>query len=72
MGVFFHLRCHQNDMVHSNDNVAEGAMPSEERMTIDERYKYLRIKQKRYVGASRKERSRMLADQSPMIARGDL
>jgi hypothetical protein len=47
-------------MVHSNDNVTEGAMPSEEEMTIDERYKYLRIKQKRYVKASRKGRSQML------------
>jgi hypothetical protein len=35
-------------------------MPSEEQMTIDERYKYLRIKQKRYVRANRKERSQML------------
>ena len=35
-------------------------MPNEEQMTIDERYKYLRIKQKRYVKASRTERSRML------------
>jgi hypothetical protein len=47
-------------MVHSNDNVTEGAMPDEEQMTIDERYKYLRIKQKRYVRASRKARSQML------------
>jgi len=47
-------------MVHSNDNITEGAMHSEERMTIDERYKYLRIKQKRYREASRTERSQML------------
>jgi hypothetical protein len=35
-------------------------MPSEEDMTIDERYKYLRIEQKRYVKVDRTERSRML------------
>ncbi|MBC7129562.1 MAG: transposase family protein [Thermoplasmatales archaeon] len=35
-------------------------MPNEEKMTIDERYKYLRIKQKPYLQAKRKERSRML------------
>ena len=29
-------------------------MPSQEEMTIDERYKYLRIKQDAYVGASRR------------------
>jgi len=35
-------------------------MPDEDKMTIDERYKYLRIKQKRYCRASRGERSQML------------
>ena len=35
-------------------------MPHEERMTIDERYKYLRIQQKRYRKADRSERGRML------------
>ena len=35
-------------------------MPRQEEMTIDERYKYLRIKQVAYVGASRGERSQML------------
>jgi hypothetical protein len=47
-------------MVQSNDNVTEGTMPHKDRMTIDERYKYLRIRQKLYRLASRKERSRML------------
>jgi len=47
-------------MVHSNDNVTGGAMSNEEKMTIDERYKYLRIKHRRYVRANRKERSQML------------
>lgn len=35
-------------------------MPNEEKMTIDERYKYLRIKQKQYLRARRRERSQML------------
>jgi hypothetical protein len=43
-------------MVQSNDNVTEGTMPDEDKMTIDERYKYLRIKQKQYARASRSER----------------
>jgi hypothetical protein len=47
-------------MVRSKDNVTEGTMPDEEKMTIDERYKYLRIQQKRYGQAKRKERSQML------------
>ena len=47
-------------MVLSNDNVAEGAMPNEKRMTIDERFKYLRIMQKQYRKGKRKERSQLL------------
>jgi hypothetical protein len=47
-------------MVHSNDNVTEGIMPHKDEMTIDERYKYLRIQQKRYMQADRSERGRML------------
>jgi len=43
-------------------------MPNEERMTIDERYKYLRIKQKQYVRASRKERGQML-DEMEQVTR---
>jgi transposase InsO family protein len=35
-------------------------MKDEDRMTIDERWKYLRIKQKRYLKANRTERSRLL------------
>ena len=35
-------------------------MPNEDKMDIDERHKYLRIKQKPYRQAKRKERSRML------------
>jgi hypothetical protein len=47
-------------MVLSNDNVTEGAMPTEEKMTIDERYKYLRVMQKRYRQATRKGRGQLL------------
>ncbi|MGB9880267.1 MAG: integrase, partial [Anaerolineae bacterium] len=43
-------------------------MPNEEKMTIDERYKYLRIKQKQYVRATRKERSQML-DEMEQVTR---
>jgi len=35
-------------------------MPTEDKMTIDERYKYLRRMQKRYKKAGRKERQELL------------
>ena len=35
-------------------------MPANERMTIDERFRYLRIMRERYLGAKRKERGRLL------------
>ena len=38
----------------------EEAMPTEDKMTIDERYKYLRRMQKRYKKAGRKERQELL------------
>jgi hypothetical protein len=47
-------------MVLSNDNVTEGTMPTEEKMTIDERRKYLLIMRSRYVAADPKERGRLL------------
>ncbi len=37
-------------------------MPTEDKMTIDERRKYLRIQQKRYRSATRRERSALLDD----------
>lgn len=37
-------------------------MPREKKLTIDERRDYLRAIQKRYVGASKSERGRMLDD----------
>jgi hypothetical protein len=47
-------------MVLSNDNVTEGAMPGEKKMSIDERYNFLRIMQGKYAEAKRKERSQLL------------
>ena len=44
--AFFRLKSHWNGMAQSNDNITEGTMPDEEKMTIDERYNYLRIKHK--------------------------
>ena len=41
-------------------------MPTEEKMTIDERYKYLRMMQKRYRPATRKERSQLLDEMECM------
>jgi hypothetical protein len=35
-------------------------MPNEEKMTLNERRKYLRVQQKRYYTANRKERSQLL------------
>ena len=58
--AFFRLECHRSRMVHSNDGVTEGAMPNKETMTIDERYKLLRIVQEDYGQAKRKERSQLL------------
>jgi hypothetical protein len=47
-------------MVLSKENVTEGAKSVDEKMTIDERYKYLRQMQKRYRRAERPEKSRLL------------
>jgi hypothetical protein len=47
-------------MVPSNENVTEGMMCKEDRMTIDERYKYLRKMQKRYREGGRLERQELL------------
>jgi hypothetical protein len=47
-------------MVHSNDNVTEGTMPDEAKMSIDVRYEILQRMQKDYKKAERKERSQLL------------
>jgi hypothetical protein len=44
-------------MVHSAKNVTEGIMPSEEKMNVDERRKYLKLVASRYAKAGRRERS---------------
>jgi hypothetical protein len=41
-------------------------MPEEEKMTIDERFKYLRLVQKRYIKADKLERGRLLDDMESM------
>jgi hypothetical protein len=41
-------------------------MPEEEKMTINERFKYLRLVQKQYVKADRLERGRLLGDMESM------
>ena len=47
-------------IVLSNDNLTGGTMSNDEEMTINERYKYLRKMQKRYLKAQEKERSKLL------------
>jgi len=54
-------------MVLSKENVTEGTMSADEKMTVDERRKYLRRMQQRYLEASRKERSRMLDDMEQVL-----
>ena len=43
-------------MVHSAKNVTEGTMPSEEKMSVDERRKYLKLVAPRYAKAGRTHR----------------
>ncbi len=49
-------------MIPPKVNVTGGYMEDKEKMTVDERYKYLRQMQKRYKKAGRKERNRLLDD----------
>ena len=49
-------------MVLPNDNVTERTMATEDKMTIDERRKYLFIMRPRYHAADRKERGRLLTE----------
>jgi hypothetical protein len=58
--VFPQVKCYRDDIIPSKENVTEGAMSIEDRMTVDERRKYLRKMQKRYRKADRKERGRLL------------
>lgn len=47
-------------MVPSKENVTEGTMPNEDKMTMDERLKYLRIQHPHYQKGNRQERTRLL------------
>ncbi len=49
-------------MVHSNKNVTEGIMPNDEKMSVDERRKYLKLVAPRYAKAKRIERSKLLTE----------
>lgn len=60
MAVFIHLKCYRRDIVHSKENVTGGTMSADVEMTLEERRKYLRLMQKRYIRASRAEQGEML------------
>ena len=55
-------------MVLSGDNLTDRAVAMEERMNVDERYKYLRIMQARYRRARRKEKGGLLTEMQRMIS----
>ena len=48
--------------IHSNDNVTAGTMPTVEKMSLNERRKYLRLIKKRHLKVSKLERGRLLDD----------
>jgi hypothetical protein len=54
-------------MVLSNENVGEGTMPDDEKMSVDERRKVLRKIQKRYQQAGRRERGRLLDEMEKVL-----
>ena len=47
-------------MVRSNNNVTEGTMSDEDKMTFNERRKYLRTVRKRYTKARKTDRGQLL------------
>src|SRR3989304_8704501 len=49
-------------MVHSAKNVTEGTMPIDDRMTVSERRKYLKLMTLRYAGANRGKRGVLLTE----------
>jgi hypothetical protein len=55
-------------MVLPNENVTGGTMSIDEKMTINERHKYLRMMQKRYRKASLKEKNKLLGEMQEIIA----
>jgi hypothetical protein len=59
--ALYQLKCYRRIIVHSNENVTEGTMSPEERMTIDEQRKYLHKMRIRYWQTpSRGMRSKLL------------
>lgn len=67
-GAFYHLKSNRGIMVLSKDNLPERAVAMEERMNIEERYKYLRMMQPRYRQAGRKEKGRLLSETEEMTS----
>ena len=58
--AFTQLKCYRRGIVRSNDNVTEGTMLLEDKMTVGERRKYLGVMKTRYKTADRKRRGRLL------------
>jgi hypothetical protein len=56
-------------MVLPNENVTGGIMSVDDKMTINERRKYLRVMQKRYEKASGQERSKLLDEMQEITGR---
>ena len=67
--VFTHSICYRGYMVHSVKNATEENMPSDERMSIDERRKYLKLVAPRYSTAGRSERSGLLTEMTAVTGR---
>jgi hypothetical protein len=58
--VFPHPKCYRDGIIPSKENVTGGTMSIEDKMTIDERRKYLRKMQERYLQADRVEQGQLL------------
>src|SRR4030067_367597 len=67
LGVFCHQECYRRDKVLSNENVTEGIMSADEKMTVNERRKVLKKVQTRYQRSSHQERSRLLDDPATVL-----
>src|SRR3989304_5469550 len=59
-------------MVHSAKNVTEGTMPIDDRMTVSERRKYLKLMTLRYAGANRGKRGVLLTEMAMGLHRKSL
>jgi len=67
--VFTQVKCYWWGIVHSNDKATDGTMPSDEKMTIDERRKYLRRMQVCDAQANQDERSHLLDEMEAVTER---